>query len=60
MWGKKVADDELNFHWPTQEILDGLNPDVYLQSLQLKGVRNLVLSSVRVTLSNGLVSPVFE
>ena len=46
VWGKKVKDDEMNFEWPTQEILDKLSPDVFLKSLDLKVVGDYELSSV--------------
>ena len=52
--------DEVNFEWPTQEILDELPSDAYLEKLEFKSVQGIVLSSVRVCLSNGKSSPVFQ
>ena len=60
MWGKKVQHDEINFQWPSQEMLNEMEPDVWLESIQFKGIPEVVLSSVQVTLSNGQKSPVFE
>ena len=53
LWGQKVKADDVNFEWPTQEMLDKMPSDVYLQSLEFKSVSGHLLSSVRVCLSNG-------
>ena len=60
MWGKKVQNDEINFQWPSQAMLNEMEPDAWLESIQFKGMPEVVLSSVQVTLSNGQKSPVFE
>ena len=33
IWGNPDL-DEINFEWPTQEMLDAMQPDVYLQSIE--------------------------
>ena len=62
IWGEKVSDDKVNFEWPTQEAFDKMSPVVSLQSIEFKtycyGCSSV--SSVRVSLSNGEASPVFE
>ena len=40
MWGKQVRPDEINFEWPTQEILDGMQSDVSVKSITLKERNN--------------------
>lgn len=57
-WGEKVRADQVNFEWPTQEMLDRMQPDVHLQTLEFKG--DYALSSARCILSSGESSPVFE
>ena len=36
MWGAQVEEGEINFQWPTQEILDQMEPNVTLTSLTFK------------------------
>lgn len=59
LWGDQVADDELNFEWPTQAQFDKLGPDVRLQSIELKGDYDGWLSYVKCNLSDGTCSPIF-
>ena len=30
MWGEQVKEDQIDFEWPTEEILDGYPPDIKL------------------------------
>ena len=36
MWGGQFSKDPCNFEWPTQDMLDDMEPDVTLRSLTLK------------------------
>ena len=65
-WGR-VGEDEIDFEWPTQELLDQMPRDVRLQSLEFKCDRDYdddydipALASVKVNLSHGFESEVFK
>ena len=65
LWGVKVSDEEIDFEWPTPEIFAQMNPNAFLESIEFKtnelNMENTAtVSSVRVNLSNGESSPVFE
>ena len=62
LWGEQVSDDEIDFEWPTQEAFDQMNPDVFIESIEFKSRHEYshYVSSVKVNLSNGESSPVFE
>ena len=61
MWGEKVTEDEIDFEWPTQSMLDDMEPDVTLRSLELRANKQYYeLSYVRCELSNKVKSPIFE
>ena len=62
LWGEKVSDSEIDFEWPTQETFDQMRPDVSIDSIEFKTMRenSFYVSSVKVNLSNGRSSPVFE
>ena len=58
VWGLRI-DYAYNFEWPTQQMLDQLAPDVYLQSMEFKDHGGCI-SSIKCTLSNGLSSKSFK
>ena len=62
LWGERVSEDEINFEWPTPEIFAQMQPDVTIQSIEFKtySQSSTAVSSVKVILSNGESSPVFE
>ena len=61
IWGEKVSSRAINFSWPSQKILDKLEPDAFLKSLQFETAESFVaISRVHCILSNGLKSPIFE
>ena len=64
MWGSGVTMESVNFEWPTQQQLDQMPADVFLKSIEFKGSTTSQdinrVNSVRCTLSNNTVSPVFE
>jgi len=52
LWGvRQVAPQEINFEWPTQEMIERMDPDVKLSFLDLKG--GSPISSIKCTLTNG-------
>ena len=59
---RQVGVDEIDFEWPTQELLDQMPRDVRLQSLEFKcdGLDEDVIASVKVNLSHGFESEVFK
>lgn len=60
MWGQKAKNSAINFEWPPQTVLSQqIAPDVGIKSFLFKS-SSYYFSSVQVTLTNGLVSPVFE
>ena len=62
VWGEQASNSEINFEWPTPEIFSQMLPDVSLQSLEFQKYHSdgSAVSSVRVNLSNGYSSPLFE
>ena len=62
MWGTGVNADQVNFEWPTQDLLDQMPSDVIMKSIEFKSYSNSrqVLNSVQCTLSDGTKSPVFQ
>ena len=62
LWGEKVSDSEIDFEWPNQETFEQMRPDVSIDSIEFKTMRknSFYVSSVKVNLSNGRSSPVFE
>ena len=59
MCGYAVPADEINFEWPTKEMILSLPEDIELNALEFKS-HGGGLSSVCCVLSNGLVSPVYQ
>jgi len=63
MWGKQLAANEINFEWPTQELLDQMPADASLRSLDLSYSHQKsgqgALSAIKCTLSNEQQSPLF-
>ena len=55
MWGKKVTLDKINFEWPTEELIRGMQQDVFLQKIEFTSdhPNDPRISSVRCFLSNG-------
>ena len=52
LWGaRQVAPQEINFEWPTQEMIERMDPDVKLFLLDFRG--NYAISSIKCTLTNG-------
>ena len=37
MWGQQVGEAQIDFEWPTHEILERMDPSVTLKSLSFKG-----------------------
>lgn len=62
MWGKLVRDEQIDFEWPTEQVLDMWDADVTLKSIEFKTWIDdgSAISSVQVKLTNGRESPVFE
>ena len=61
MWGQHVGPKNISFEWPTTETLKRMEPDnITLRSIEFRTTKTHAISSVRVTLSNGEESPVFE
>ena len=61
-WGR-VDEDELDFQWPTQVLLDQMPRDVRLQSLEFKcddDDESPSIASIKVNLSHGFESEVFK
>ena len=60
LWGRQASADEINFQWPTEDLLSSLPEDVKLESLHFKRNSDYgPLGYVKVTLSNGMASPEF-
>ena len=62
LWGS-TEDDNIDFEWPTQELLDRMPLDVKLESLDFKCDGHLdypSIASVKVNLTHGFASDVFE
>ena len=60
MWGERnVGPNEIDFEWPAQEMVDSMDPNVILKSLDLKGNEWSTVLSIKCTLSNDEQSPVF-
>ena len=59
MWGLKVKKNQIDFEWPTQEIVNAFQSKFKLRTFCFK-TRNSYVSSVQCILSNGQVSPLFE
>ena len=59
-WGETVRPEEINFQWPTQEIFDQMDSEVYLKSIQFKNNGYGAVTSVACFYSNDEESPIFE
>ena len=59
MWGEKVSPDQINFSWPSLDLLNNLPANTKLQKMTMKSVLNAI-SSVQCLLSDGTESPIFE
>jgi len=60
LWGEKVNANQINFEWPTKEMLkNDLPADVRLDRIDLKRQSSSYLSHVRCTLSDQSSSPAF-
>ena len=59
-WGETVRPEEINFQWPTQEVFDQMDSQVYLKSIQFKNNGYGAVTSVACFYSNDEESPVFE
>ena len=59
MWGKQVWEDDIDFEWPSQELLEKKGGEATLQSLEFKDW-GVSITSIKITLSNGLSSPEFH
>ena len=61
LWGEQVKLDQINFEWPTQEILDQLPTTCQLTSMTFKTANGYTrVGSIQCMLSTGQSSPVFE
>ena len=62
MWGEQVPETEINFQWPTSDMIEDLPEDVNLKSVTFasRNVDKLCLSSAMCVLSNGHQSENFE
>jgi len=64
VWGAEVAEKYIDFEWPTQEEFDQMSPEAKIQSLEFKSTSSKEveswLGSVKVNLTNGESSPIFE
>ena len=63
MWGKQAAHAEINFEWPSQELLDQMPAEVSLKSVlfaSFLGTSVGTISFTQCTLSNGDTSPLFS
>ena len=59
MWGEQVAEDVIDFEWPTVDMISDLPEDIKLKKLQFGSYWNNI-SSVTCILSNYLQSHTFQ
>ena len=60
LWGKHVSENEVNFQWPSIELLKQMDRAVHLKSIKFKCYTNGLITSVRCHLSNSVSSPTFK
>ena len=63
MWGEQVTDENINFEWPTQEMLDRMPAGVSLKSILLATSSQSGCGTIcftQCTLSNGDTSSLFS
>ena len=54
MWGEQVQADQIDFMWPTQEMLGQMQHDVALESLEfMDSDEGPAISTIRCSLTNG-------
>ena len=53
IWGLQISPDKINFEWPTQDLLNQMDGDVRLKSLNFKTNENGRLASVECNLDDG-------
>ena len=61
-WGLKVKREDIDFEWPLPDQYAMMDPGVRIESIEFKTDCDVCvhLSSIKVNLSNGQSSPVFE
>ena len=59
MWGSDVETLNVDFEWPSTEVHELLHCDIKVKSIELKNIFG-VISSIKISLSNGLSSPEFK
>ena len=59
VWGEKVNQDEINFSWPPQEVMQNWESDVSMKSVEFATCQQsgVGLAFVKCTMSNGEESP---
>ena len=59
MWGLKATAEQINFEWPSLDMLAEMQDDVAIRSVTFRS-NKFFISSICVKLTNGFSSPIFQ